>query len=242
MLQLEPLLQRKPAQLSGGQRQRAADRHALVRQASVFLLDEPLSNLDAQLRGELRRELKLLHKTLGSTMIYVTHDQVEAMTLATRIVVMQGGRIQQVGAPADVYERPDNLFVASFLGAPGMNFLRGHLRSQGPGLIFSAPGLGVDLADYGFRAVPPPDGTAVTLGVRPEHVRLRDGGAWAGTVQLVEPMGNHHVVWIERHGATLSAVVHEGQGAPALRPDQAVRFDIDRRRLSLFATAGGQRL
>ena len=131
MLQLEPLLQRKPAQLSGGQRQRVAIGRALVREAAVLLFDEPLSNLDAKLRAELRRELKLLHKKLGSTMIYVTHDQVEAMTLASRIVVMRGGLIQQIGAPIEVYERPANLFVAGFLGAPGMNLVPRHAGGVG---------------------------------------------------------------------------------------------------------------
>ena len=123
MLHLEPLLQRKPAQLSGGQRQRVAIGRALVREAGVFLFDEPLSNLDAKLRAELRRELKLLHQTLRSTMIYVTHDQVEAMTLATRIVVMRAGKVQQIGTPSHVYDRPANLFVAGFLGSPSRNFL-----------------------------------------------------------------------------------------------------------------------
>ena len=125
LLQLEALLARKPAQLSGGQRQRVAIGRALVREARVFLFDEPLSNLDAQLRTELRRELKTLHRELGATMIYVTHDQVEAMTLATRVAVMRGGRIQQIGAPGEVYARPANMFVAGFLGSPSMNFVEG---------------------------------------------------------------------------------------------------------------------
>jgi multiple sugar transport system ATP-binding protein len=130
MLQLESLLDRKPAQLSGGQRQRVAIGRALVREAGVYLFDEPLSNLDAKLRAELRCELKMLHQALGSTMIYVTHDQAEAMTLATRIVVMQGGRIQQIGTPGEVYERPANRFVAGFLGSPSMNFVDGRLEGE----------------------------------------------------------------------------------------------------------------
>src|ERR1700761_850554 len=136
MLQLGPLLKRKPAQLSGGQRQRVAIGRAIVREADVFLFDEPLSNLDAKLRTELRRELKQLHKTLRSTMIYVTHDQVEAMTLASRIAVMRGGVIQQIGAPAEVYARPANVFVAGFLGAPGINFLEGTLERGANGVEF----------------------------------------------------------------------------------------------------------
>ena len=131
MLQLGPLLKRRPAQLSGGQRQRVAIGRAIVREADVFLFDEPLSNLDAKLRTELRRELKQLHKRLGATMIYVTHDQVEAMTLATRMAVMRGGVIQQIGTPAEVYAHPNNLFVATFLGSPGMNLLEGRAASRG---------------------------------------------------------------------------------------------------------------
>ena len=130
MLQLGPLLKRKPAQLSGGQRQRVAIGRAIVREADVFLFDEPLSNLDAKLRTELRRELKQLHQRLGATMIYVTHDQVEAMTLATRMAVMRGGVIQQIGTPAEVYARPENLFVATFLGSPAMNMLQGRLERR----------------------------------------------------------------------------------------------------------------
>ena len=238
MLQLETLLQRKPAQLSGGQRQRVAIGRALVRQAQVFLLDEPLSNLDAKLRGELRRELKLLHRTLGCTMVYVTHDQVEAMTLATRVVVMHAGRIQQVGAPAEVYEHPANLFVAGFLGAPGMNFVQGHLLTQGGGVEFSAPALALDLSGLNFKASPP-HGQPATLGVRPEHIRIGPGGTWPGTVQLVEPMGNHQVVWIEHAGLSLAAVVHD---ALALDTGAAVRFSIAPQRVCLFDRASGERL
>src|ERR1700760_3211717 len=143
----EPLLARKPAQLSGGQRQRVAIGRALVREAQVFLFDEPLSNLDAKLRTELRRELKALHRELGATMVYVTHDQVEAMTLAPRVAVMRAGRIQQIGTPGAVYARPANMFVAGFLGSPSMNFGDGEIA-----------------------------GRAVTLGVRPEHLALRPAG------------------------------------------------------------------
>ena len=153
LLQLEPLLARKPAQLSGGQRQRVAIGRALVREAQVFLFDEPLSNLDAKLRTELRRELKGLHRELGATMIYVTHDQVEAMTLATRVAVMRGGRILQVGTPGEVYARPVDIFVAGFLGSPGMNFIEGQA-----------------VAAAGAAPMP------VVLGVRPEHVELQPPG------------------------------------------------------------------
>jgi len=231
MLQLGPLLGRKPAQLSGGQRQRVAIGRALVREAGVFLFDEPLSNLDAKLRAELRRELKLLHRKLGSTMIYVTHDQVEAMTLATRIVVMRAGKIQQIGTPAEVYERPANLFVAGFLGAPAMNFVPGAL---GAGGVFAAGGLRLDLAAHATAGA-----RDAVLGIRPEHVRIGHGGAPAGTVSLVEPMGNHQVVWIESGGQLLSALVHD---ASTFALGEAVSFEVDTARVSLFDRPGGQRL
>jgi multiple sugar transport system ATP-binding protein len=228
MLQLEPLLARKPAQLSGGQRQRVAIGRALVREAGVFLFDEPLSNLDAKLRAELRRELKLLHQKLRATMIYVTHDQIEAMTLATRIVVMRGGVIQQVGAPGEVYERPANLFVAGFLGSPAMNFVRGRLEAG----RFAGQAIALDTACAASA------GEAI-LGVRPEHIRIEANGALQGRVSLVEPMGNHQVVWIEAGGQLLSAIVNDvrafGQG-------EVVSYSIDATRVSLFDAATEQRL
>jgi multiple sugar transport system ATP-binding protein len=238
MLQLQPLLQRKPAQLSGGQRQRVAIGRALVRDTDVFLLDEPLSNLDAKLRAELRRELKLLHRQLGATMIYVTHDQVEAMTLASRIVVMRAGRIQQIGTPAEVYDKPDNLFVAGFLGAPGMNFIDGELTVDAAGVSFSAPGLAVPLHGYPF-VQPPVHAQPAVLGVRPEHVRPDPQGAHEGTVQLLEPMGNHQVVWIAGSGRSLAAVVDE---ALPLQPDQPLRYTMAAARVSLFDRAKECRL
>ena len=239
MLQLEPLLARKPAQLSGGQRQRVAIGRALVREARVFLLDEPLSNLDAQLRTELRRELKLLHQRLGATMVYVTHDQVEAMTLATRIVVMRSGVVQQVGAPAEVYQRPANRFVAGFLGSPGMNFIPGTLRrpAGGGAARFEHPDLALPL-DMPLPAAAR-DGQAVVLGLRPEHLRLDPQGPHSGQVQLVEPMGNHQVVWLGCGGLGLSALVHDGR---PLATGQPVRFAIDARQLSLFDRDSEQRL
>jgi multiple sugar transport system ATP-binding protein len=171
MLQLTELLHRKPAQLSGGQRQRVAIGRALVREVKVFLLDEPLSNLDAKLRGELRRELKLLHHDLGATMVYVTHDQIEAMTLATRMAVMREGKIQQFDAPELVYARPANIFVAGFLGSPSMNFIRGQIRRDGARPRFESAALQADLGDYAFARAPS-DGQSVVLGIRPEHLRL----------------------------------------------------------------------
>jgi multiple sugar transport system ATP-binding protein len=234
MLQLDALLNRKPSQLSGGQRQRVAIGRALVRQAQVFLFDEPLSNLDAKLRAELRRELKLLHQSLGSTMIYVTHDQVEAMTLASRIVVMQGGQVQQIGTPLEVYERPANRFVAGFLGAPAMAFVDGRLDGAGrftAGELDIAPGAGCCAPGSAERAA--------VLGVRPEHVAICTDGTMRGSVSLVEPMGNHQVVWIRCGAHTLASLVH-GDGVYA--PGQEVRFGVDANRVSLFDPQSGNRL
>ena len=207
MLQLDALLARKPAQLSGGQRQRVAIGRALVREAQVFLFDEPLSNLDAKLRTELRRELKALHRDLGATMIYVTHDQVEAMTLATRVAVMRGGRIQQIGTPGEVYARPANMFVAGFLGSPSMNFIEGNVVA-GPG--GSSP-------------------VAAVLGVRPEHLTLHSAGdTWPqAEVTLVEAMGAHEVVWLDMQGHRLSAIA-PAEDVHRIGDSVSVQMDLDR--------------
>ncbi len=231
MLHLDDLLGRKPAALSGGQRQRVAIGRALVREAGVYLFDEPLSNLDAKLRTDLRRELKLLHQQLGATMIYVTHDQVEAMTLASRIVVMRAGQIQQVGTPGEVYERPANLFVAGFLGAPAMNLIEGEIDAAG---MFAGACLRLSMGepaagDCGRKAV---------LGVRPEHISLVAGGSLQGRVTLVEPMGAHRVVWLDCGGKQLSCIL---QGSRALAPDDTVAFEIDAQRASLFDPDSGKR-
>jgi multiple sugar transport system ATP-binding protein len=206
MLQLTELLQRKPAQLSGGQRQRVAIGRALVRQVKVFLLDEPLSNLDAKLRAELRRELKQLHHDLGATMVYVTHDQVEAMTLATRMAVMRAGKIQQFGRPEQVYARPANMFVAGFLGSPSMNFIAGQLRLAAGRVRFDSAGFGLDVTDYAF-AEPPQDSRPVVLGVRPEHLRLVSPDAphnAEATLGMIEPMGANKIVWLDAPGTKLA--------------------------------------
>jgi multiple sugar transport system ATP-binding protein len=218
MLQLDALLARKPAQLSGGQRQRVAIGRALVREAQVFLFDEPLSNLDAKLRTELRRELKALHRDLGATMIYVTHDQVEAMTLATRVAVMRGGRIQQIGTPGEVYARPINMFVAGFLGSPSMNFVEGEV-----------------VAGPGTPAV------AAVLGVRPEHLLLHaTGEAWpAAEVTLVEAMGAHEVVWLDMQGHRLAAIV-PATGQHQIGDRVGVQMDLDR--ASVFDPVSQERI
>lgn len=235
MLHLTSLLKRKPAALSGGQRQRVAIGRALVREAQVFLFDEPLSNLDAKLRTTLRRELKLLHQQLQSTMIYVTHDQVEAMTLATRIVVMHAGKIQQIGTPECVYERPVNLFVAGFLGTPAMNFIAGQLDTQ---KRFTSNSLNMDLSAYAF-ANPWEASAEVTLGLRPEQIQIRDDGQFVGSVALVEPMGNHQVVWLQAGSQTISCIVNEQR---ALAIGQTVLYDIDTRKISLFDPQSEQRI
>jgi multiple sugar transport system ATP-binding protein len=247
MLQLGPLLKRKPAQLSGGQRQRVAIGRAIVREADVFLFDEPLSNLDAKLRTELRRELKQLHQRLNATMIYVTHDQVEAMTLATRMAVMKSGVIQQFGTPAEVYARPENLFVATFLGSPAMNLLNGTLAADGSGVRFHGAHLTLDVSRYPFRQTPAA-GLPCVLGVRSEDVRVQIGGntgAGAGTggepanVSLVEPMGNHRVIWLDYHGAQIASI--DQDKTPVAVGDTAA-FTVDGAHISLFDEASGTRL
>src|SRR5580692_1781993 len=199
LLQIDELLDRKPSHLSGGQRQRVAIGRALVQQAKVFLFDEPLSNLDAKLRTEMRVELKRLHKELGTTIIYVTHDQIEAMTLATRIAVMRAGRIEQYAAPDDLYEEPATLFVASFVGSPAMNFMRGRL------LAGNAPAVQVGSANlplngYRFRTSPAA-GQDVVVGIRPEHVVLARDEPDAQTMDaealFMEPMGADTLGWFQ---------------------------------------------
>ena len=172
LLQIGPLLKRRPSELSGGQRQRVAIGRALVRDVDVFLFDEPLSNLDAKLRTELRVELKKLHMQLGSTMIYVTHDQIEALTLADRVAVMHGGVIQQLAPPKEIYQRPVNRFVAGFVGSPAMNFVSGKLVLRTAHRPSSAAdGVRIELAGYEFAA-PPTAGRDVALGVRPEQIHV----------------------------------------------------------------------
>jgi multiple sugar transport system ATP-binding protein len=234
MLQLTELLHRKPAQLSGGQRQRVAIGRALVREVKVYLLDEPLSNLDAKLRAELRRELKQLHHDLGATMVYVTHDQIEAMTLATRMAVMRAGKIQQFDRPEQVYARPANIFVAGFLGSPSMNFIAGNLRLTGGRVEFDSGACKLDVSDYAFAA-PPNDAQSVVLGVRPEHLRIVPLGApynSRATLGLVEPMGANKIVWLDASGTRLAlqteTSVDLAKGAQAhlaMDPTHASLFD-----------------
>jgi multiple sugar transport system ATP-binding protein len=242
ILQIEPLLDRKPSQLSGGQRQRVAIGRALVRDADVFLFDEPLSNLDAKLRSELRVEIKRLHQKLANTMVYVTHDQIEAMTLADRIAVMKDGRIQQLGAPHEIYSHPVNRFVAGFIGSPQMNFLSGQLES-GQTPAFSTGDVHVPLERYAFgehRA----DGGRSVLGIRPESVTIgADGSARAFSreieIEIVEPMGADTLVWTKLAGTNFAFLV---DSESRLKPGERITIGFDPGRASLFDEATGVRL
>ncbi len=241
LLQLDPLLQRKPAELSGGQRQRVAIGRALVRNVDVFLFDEPLSNLDAKLRNELRVEIKKLHQEIGNTMIYVTHDQVEALTLADRIAVMKGGVIQQFASPHEIYHRPANLFVASFIGSPAMNTIEGSLGERDGAWRFDGPDLSVDVTRYPFEAGP--KAGPATLGVRPEHIGLgeapRDRHAVTGKVTIVEPMGGEAVVWTSLAGKPATIKV---AGDTDVKVGDDLPFHFDIARASMFDAGTGARL
>ena len=207
ILQIGPLLDRKPGALSGGQRQRVAIGRALVREVDVFLFDEPLSNLDAKLRSELRVELKRLHNRLKNTMIYVTHDQIEALTLADRIAIMRGGIIQQLAPPQEVYNRPVNLFVAGFIGSPAMNFLKGAVVDGGKSFQVGSTKVSLDGYDGGTNI----DRPKAILGLRPEHLLIHHepepGMTIPAMVELDEPMGADSLVWMECEGHQLSVRV-----------------------------------
>lgn len=242
ILQIEPLLQRKPSALSGGQRQRVAIGRALVRDVDVFLFDEPLSNLDAKLRSELRVEIKRLHQRLGNTMIYVTHDQIEALTLADRIAVMKGGAIQQLDTPHVIYNNPVNRYVAGFIGSPGMNFIEGKVeRDAVP--AFRSGDLSVPLDRYRFNGETHHD-RGVTLGVRPEHIGFGDNGkAYPFTteieIEIVEPMGSDTLVWTKLGGQPLSFRVDAERH---LQVGDKVRIGFDPARASVFDGETGDRL
>jgi multiple sugar transport system ATP-binding protein len=238
MLQIDELLDRKPSQLSGGQRQRVAIGRALVQQAKVFLFDEPLSNLDAKLRTEMRVELKRLHRELGTTIIYVTHDQIEAMTLATRIAVMRAGQIEQYAAPDDLYEAPATLFVAGFVGSPAMNFMPGRLVSGAVEIGATQ----VPLNGYRFRSTAAP-GQNVIVGIRPEHVTLagedHQEPAIDADALFMEPMGADTLGWFQcgehRIAARLSPQV-------ARRISGSVRLNFAMDQVSLFDPVSEARL
>jgi multiple sugar transport system ATP-binding protein len=209
LLGLTPYLDRMPKALSGGQRQRVAMGRAIVRKPRVFLFDEPLSNLDAKLRVQMRTEIKALQRRLGTTSIYVTHDQIEAMTMSDRIVILNSGRVEQVGAPLDVYDRPANLFVATFIGSPAMNLIEATTRRDGERLFAETDdGLRLPLDDYEMT-----EGETVTVGIRPEHLALADAeapGALLIAVDLIEPTG-HETHVFGRLGRHQVVVAHSGR-------------------------------
>jgi len=232
ILGLEAILDRKPRQLSGGQRQRVALGRALVRHPKVFLFDEPLSNLDAKLRVQMRTEIARLHRRLEATMIYVTHDQVEAMTLGERIVVLDAGRIQQVAAPLELYERPDNHFVAGFIGSPAMNFVPGEIEGRDD-LRFRAESGAFELDLDGRPALGAYSGRSVILGFRPEHVEIvgreeeESPGVVEFTLDVVEPMGNE--IFIHARTGDHDVVVRVApQDLPEPGEPLGVRFDTVR--------------
>ncbi|TIS99623.1 ABC transporter ATP-binding protein [Mesorhizobium sp.] len=219
ILHLEAYLGRKPRELSGGQRQRVAIGRAIVRQPGVFLFDEPLSNLDAELRVQMRIEIARLHQELGTTMIYVTHDQIEAMTLAGRIVVLRAGRIEQVGAPLELYEDPDNSFVAGFIGSPRMNFVPATVTAVEDGrAVVAAPEAGLTGMAVTTRGQPPKLGTSVSLGIRPEHFVPAKGaaGTLSGKISLVERLG----------GVTYGHVLLASGSMITVESREADRFEI----------------
>jgi multiple sugar transport system ATP-binding protein len=234
ILGLTKLLERFPRQLSGGQRQRVAMGRAIVRDPQVFLFDEPLSNLDAKLRVQMRIEIKELHQRLMTTTVYVTHDQIEAMTMADKIVVMHDGRVEQIGAPLELYDRPQNLFVAGFIGSPAMNFLQGSIRTNGS-LGFDGPG-GARLP---LVAAPhDSEGRAAIYGVRPEHFTIAEDGAEA-VIQVVEPTGSEIQI-VAKLGST--EVIAAFRERHPFKPGDKIRLKPDPRLVHLFDAASGQRL
>ena len=237
ILQIEHLLERKPKQLSGGQRQRVAIGRAIVRDPRVFLFDEPLSNLDAALRVQMRIEIAKLHHALDATMIYVTHDQVEAMTLADRIVVLNAGVVEQFGSPLELYRHPQNLFVAGFIGSPKMNFLDGEVASV------SANGITVNVADGATLTAPVTQngatpGQKVTVGVRPEHLIEGGGGAGElkGRVIAVEHLGGETYVYLEREGS--DPLVVKAGGDSRARVDEVLPVGVPASACYLFDQQG----
>jgi multiple sugar transport system ATP-binding protein len=239
ILQIEPLLKRKPAALSGGQRQRVAIGRALVRDVNVFLFDEPLSNLDAKLRADLRIEIKRLHAKLNNTMIYVTHDQIEAMTLADRIAIMKEGKIMQLASPNEIYNRPKNLYVADFIGSPSMNFLSGKIKSK----KFVVGDLKIPLDTYQFEDGPPADKPAI-IGLRPEHLSTGDNLASARVrtkvkVELVEPMGSDTLIYSQIENTPVHIRM---EGQTQVKMGDVVEVGISPERASLFDQTTEERL
>jgi multiple sugar transport system ATP-binding protein len=234
ILGLMPLLERFPRQLSGGQRQRVAMGRAIVRDPQVFLFDEPLSNLDAKLRVAMRTEIKELHQRLKTTTVYVTHDQIEAMTMADKIVVMHDGIVEQIGTPLDLYDKPENQFVAGFIGSPAMNFLKGNVKVNGTAGFVGPNGVKLPLADVPSGS----DGRPAVYGIRPEHFTLSDDGADAEIV-VVEPTGSETQVFAKIGGEDVVAVFRERH---KFEPGDKVRLKPDPALVHLFDEATGKRL
>jgi multiple sugar transport system ATP-binding protein len=237
ILNLEPYLGRYPRELSGGQRQRVAMGRAIVRDPKVFLFDEPLSNLDAKLRVQMRSEIKALHQRLKTTTVYVTHDQIEAMTMADRIVVMHDGVVEQIGTPLELYDRPDNLFVAQFIGSPAMNVVEGTLRRVNGSAHVETP----DGVRWPLVAGAGADGQAVVYGVRPDHLEL-GGDAQRGVpgeIIVVEPTGSETELVVKIGDAQMIVETH---GRPALQPGDKVTFAVKPANVHLFDRSSGARL
>jgi multiple sugar transport system ATP-binding protein len=238
ILQLQELLGRKPRALSGGQRQRAAIGRAIVREPDVFLFDEPLSNLDAALRGQMRVELSRLHAQLGTTMIYVTHDQVEAMTLASKIVVLNHGKIEQMGAPLELYQRPANLFVAGFIGSPRMNFLAGIVQSSASGATtIDIAGSKLPLPMTDPRATV---GDSVTVGIRPEDFRSSDASQalLTGHVALIERLGGETIAHVTLDRGTAEPIIVKLPGDAQIAIGTNLSLTVDPAACHLFASDG----
>ena len=232
ILRLQDYLRRKPKALSGGQRQRVAIGRAIVRGPEVFLFDEPLSNLDAELRVEMRVEIARLHQEIGATMIYVTHDQVEAMTLADKIVVLREGRIEQVGAPMDLYRDPDNRFVAGFIGSPAMNFLDATVAAQG----VDVPALRSDVRP---DVTLPRAGTPVSLGLRPEHISI-DAAGTTHRVELTEALGGVSYAYLQ--SVTGERLIVEERGDDRVAAGETIGLSFESRHLRLFDADSGLRI
>ncbi|RTI00986.1 glycerol-3-phosphate ABC transporter ATP-binding protein [Thermus scotoductus] len=244
ILKIEHLLNRKPRELSGGQRQRVAMGRAIVREPKVFLMDEPLSNLDAKLRVEMRAEIAKLQRRLGVTTIYVTHDQVEAMTLGHRIVVMKDGEIQQVDTPLNLYDFPANRFVAGFIGSPSMNFIRAQVEAQGEKVYLVAPGFRVRTNPVLAQAVRPYAGKEVWMGIRPEHLGLKgytaipeEENVLRGEVEVAEPLGAETEIHVSVDGTVLVAKV---DGHAPVKPGDRVELLADISRLHAFDVESDQ--
>jgi multiple sugar transport system ATP-binding protein len=238
ILNLEPYLKRYPRELSGGQRQRVAMGRAIVRDPKVFLFDEPLSNLDAKLRVAMRGEIKALHQRLKTTTVYVTHDQVEAMTMADRIVVMHDGRVEQIGTPLDLYDRPGNLFVAQFIGSPAMNVVEGTVcRQNGAARVEVSGGICWPLGEAAGA-----DGQHVAYGIRPEHLTLAapgTAGAVTGEIIVVEPTGAETELLVQAGEAQIVLVTH---GRPIVRAGDKIGMTVDPKMVHVFDKASGERL